>query len=622
MRRILLCVFVFALAFSPSWGQKEANNWHFGSFAGLDFATPPPVPLMSSMIFTTEGSASISDTAGNLLFYADGVTVYNANNSPMLNGNGLTGDVSSTQSAIIIRQPDSYTIYYIFTVDADGGPDGLRYSIVDMTLDGGLGDVTATKNVLLQEHMTEKLCAVNANNDEDVWVMAHGWGDNAFYAYKLTAAGLSATPVISHTGTVHDSTTGTNPFQNTYGYMKFAPDGSKIALAIGYQDMAELLDFSNISGDVNNPLPIPMGEHVYGVEFSPNSGRLYLTHYNNLTQTFNLSQYNLAALTPADIIASKTTLYTTFFEEVRALQVGKDHRIYVAKANEPFLGVIYYPDTLGVDAFYQNNDLPLGGNTSYMGLPNFNASYFRVDAVPDARFRSDDSTICANSCVQFTDMSFFHPTSWYWEFPGATPATSQLPNPGPVCYTAPGVYAVTLVATNSKGSDTMTMSSFITVLPAPAVPTITAASGTLNSSTGVTYQWYRNNVLIAGATSQSYSPTQSGDYTVVITDANGCEATSAIKNFVPQGIEELAEAGINIYPNPVTDILTLELSGDWKNGTELTITNVSGMKVLHSSLEGKSSGPVTVNMQSLAPGVYIGQLNNGVKWINFKILKQ
>ena len=87
-----------------------------------------------------EGCATASDTAGNLLFYTDGATVWNANHVPMLNGNGLNG-LGSTQAAIVVPAPLNLNKYYIFTVDTNGGVRGFCYNEVDMTLNGGLGDV-------------------------------------------------------------------------------------------------------------------------------------------------------------------------------------------------------------------------------------------------------------------------------------------------------------------------------------------------------------------------------------------------------------------------------------------------------------------------------------------------
>src|SRR4051812_2901458 len=134
--------------------QNEAVNWYFGDNAGLNFSTTPPTVLTNGALVTSEGCASISGPSGNLLFYTDGSTVWNASHVPMANGTGLLGDASSTQAALIVRQPGSTILYHIFTLGS-GGTSTLSFSTVDMSLASGSGSVIV-KNVLLAGNMTEK----------------------------------------------------------------------------------------------------------------------------------------------------------------------------------------------------------------------------------------------------------------------------------------------------------------------------------------------------------------------------------------------------------------------------------------------------------------------------------
>jgi hypothetical protein len=88
--------------------QNESQKWYFGSNAGLDFSTNPPTPLTNGMLNTIEGCATICDALGNLLFYTDGSTVYDQTHAVMANGTGLSGNSSSTQSAIIVKKPGGW----------------------------------------------------------------------------------------------------------------------------------------------------------------------------------------------------------------------------------------------------------------------------------------------------------------------------------------------------------------------------------------------------------------------------------------------------------------------------------------------------------------------------------
>jgi hypothetical protein len=127
-RKLLLFVLCLPLL---GLAQKEGNIWYFGQNAGLDFNSGSPVALTDGMLNSIEGCASICDANGDLLFYTDGMTVYNKNHGVMPNGTGLLGNSSSTQSAIIVKKPMSNNLYYIFTVDGiSGNAGGLNYSVV------------------------------------------------------------------------------------------------------------------------------------------------------------------------------------------------------------------------------------------------------------------------------------------------------------------------------------------------------------------------------------------------------------------------------------------------------------------------------------------------------------
>ena len=63
------------------FAQGEFNNWYFGYEAGITFNSGVPVFTSGGQTFTDEGVASVSDPSGNLLFYTDGQTVWNRDNS-------------------------------------------------------------------------------------------------------------------------------------------------------------------------------------------------------------------------------------------------------------------------------------------------------------------------------------------------------------------------------------------------------------------------------------------------------------------------------------------------------------------------------------------------------------
>jgi hypothetical protein len=257
LKKIMYLLFILSL---PVMAQKEAANWYFGFQAGLDFNSGIPVPLTNGQLTQLEGCATISDRNGNLLFYTGGESIYNANHVLMQNGTGLLGSQSSSQSAIIIPVPtlsgDS-SKYYVFTVDDLGETNGLRYSVVDMTLDGGLGGVDPTqKNIQLLTKASEKITAVRHTNNRDVWVIAHKGQSKDFVAYLITSDGIinAATPVVSTVGEIH-YVFGFG--QGTIGYLKASPDGKKLASAKIIENPAlEVFDFNATLGSVTNQINI------------------------------------------------------------------------------------------------------------------------------------------------------------------------------------------------------------------------------------------------------------------------------------------------------------------------------------------------------------------------------
>src|SRR5690606_4302819 len=249
-----LIILIFLFSYGNIFAQGEANNWYFGDHAGITFNNGVPEALTDGVLSTEEGCATISNSTGQLLFYTDGITVYNRGHNIMPNGTGLLGDISSSQSSIIVPKPNDPNIYYVFTVDDTGGPDGLRYSIVDMSLDAGFGAVTATKNILLMTPISEEINAVLHANGQDIWVLSHGYGNDAFYAYLVSSTGLNTTPTISTTGVF---VPGNNGF-NAIGVLKASPSGNKLVMCV--RDLkAQVFNFNRFTGIVSNPVDVYTG---------------------------------------------------------------------------------------------------------------------------------------------------------------------------------------------------------------------------------------------------------------------------------------------------------------------------------------------------------------------------
>ena len=168
---------------------------------------------------------------------------------------------------------------------------------------------------------------------------------------------------------------------------------------------------------------------------------------------------------------------------------------------------------------------------------------------PSASFYSSDTAFCEKKCIDFFDYSTNNPTSWQWLFPGADSTTSSQQNPSGICYNSYGSFDVTLIACNSLGCDTLTVTNLIHEFAAPPVPVISSNFDTLFSSTAYSYQWYDSAGAIPGAVNYYHVSLHPGSYYVVVTDSNGCAASSAI---IGTGIPVLIDSGngVVVVPNP------------------------------------------------------------------------
>ena len=395
---LLICIIIFSIP-NFTFGQAEANTWYFGKNAGIDFSSGSPEVLKNSALNTEEGCASISDKDGNLLFYTDGLSVWNRLHQHMPNGSGLLGNPSSTQSGVIIPNLNHKGLYYIFTIADQGNEDGFRYSVLDMSKANGMGDIIE-KNVLLATPVTEKITAVKHRNNKDIWVITHGWKSNEFLAFLVTKEGVSKQPVSTKEGKIHQGST-----TNTQGYMKSSPDGTNLALAIEIDNQVEIFDFDNESGKVSNPITLTLskGSYPYGIEFSANGSLLYVS----AAGTGKIYQYNLQAGSDANIISSKTIVGSTLNGKwIGALQIAVDGKIYFPIYGTSFLGTIHQPNTLGRDCLYQNNAVFLDSGVSQLGLPSFTQSFFEHQVEEDTIEFFSEKNISLNKSLIIDNLLF------------------------------------------------------------------------------------------------------------------------------------------------------------------------------------------------------------------------
>lgn len=536
-----LLFLLLALLPGKLFSQGQDNWWFFGNSAGVSFQTGSPVSVPGGQINTVEGCATISSNTGVLNFYTEGQRVWNRNHVQMPNGFGLMGNTSTTQSGVIVKKPGSPNIYYIFTADAAAGPNGLRWSEVDMNLAAGLGDVTANKNILLYAPTAEKICAVSHCNNTDVWVVSHALNSNQFKAYLVTATGISAAPVNSNAGTVYSTNSA-----HVIGCMKLSGDGRKLACAIRYTTTGgqpgycELFDFDNSTGMVSGGLVLPTISYAYGIEFSPDSKLMYA----NKSQSGAVIQWNMCAGSNAAILASQTQVGTSASGWLGTMQLGPDNKIYMARYSTGWLGVINNPNVIGLGCNYWDNGVPITFGTSTFGLSNFVTRYNRPPPVINNQI--DTTVNCLLDSLSFVSSSITQVgctpmvstvVSVAWNFGDVASGpnnTSTLMTPVHL-FSAPGNYILTLIVNYNCYSDTvidtLTVSSCGPIVTVPS-DTICYGACTSLTATGTggsppyTFTWTPN--IGSGPGPHQVCPTSTTVYSVLITDAsNDTSSTTA-----------------------------------------------------------------------------------------------
>jgi large repetitive protein len=550
--------------------DQRANVWYFGNKAGIDFNpifnVPPgaALALSNSNMNAPEGCATISDRNGNLLFYTDGDKLYDKTHTEI--DNGIGGDPTSTQSAIIIPVPGDETLFYIFTTQEIGGSSQyeLRYSLFDLKLNSGKGGLIQ-KNITLFSKSTERL----TSNGQ--WLIAHEFGNNTFRAYQITQLGIGE-PVYSEAGSVH----GYTPPQGGEGYMKMGP-GNMLAVALsnpGVSNWIELFDFNTNSGQVSNYRKIDLKEpngQVYGIEFSPGGNKLFATVKGSPSPSL-LFEYFLDSLKRPFL---KQRIQQN--GEFGALQMGPDGQIYMAINGSTSLGMIQAnEDTTMLSSFNLNGFALAAGTTSRLGLPNFIQIQGNAFGGPAFEFTG----VCVGDTTRFVGIPTDIIDEFQWFFGDGASSTEASPTH---LYAAPGTYTVSMRVYNRCKLDT-TIVQKVTIFAPPPRPTVPGAAAlctgaiTLDANSnnipGLTYLWS------SGDTTKTVTFNQQAFISVTNTDVNGCFSTAQtiLADNRPQ--VELG-ADITLCEDTSTSALNAQNPGatyQWKiNGVNAGTSQIQGV---------------------------------------------
>lgn len=511
--------------------MKEAGLWYFGVYAGINFNEGDAFPETAQPdIFQAPISPGIiCDTAGNIIFMTTGKQVFNKNFEKI--ADGLFGHFSCTQPAIIIPKPGNPERYYIFTSDSYrdiDGDKGLNYSEMYVNVYNGVGGLGSLNNNLSPEGMDGRLTSVRHANGKDYWLITHKWGTNEFCSFLITGGGVDPNYVSSNVGPLHN---GTN---DLLGYMKASPDGSRLAVTLYESGIVSVYNFNDQTGQVSSPnISPPDYFGVYGLEFSPDNSKLYVTtlDYANIIPSFpsELIQFDLEA---ADIFGSATSIHASDdLFRYAGLQLGIDGRIYMAKSinsasHSDSLGVIYNPNRTGLACNFNTLngaelEFYLGGKQSFWGLPNVVQSF-----VDWPHFTYDSVCIGDISIFNVNNQANIDNAVWDFDDPSGSSNTADFLRPTHI-FSAEGQYDVAV--TESYNGEDYSYTESVTVYPLPevefGVDTIYIFKGDnaqLNVGDWAAYEWS------TGSTASEIYVSEPGQYWVRVQNGQCCYNTDSV----------------------------------------------------------------------------------------------
>ncbi|MDP1622137.1 MAG: PKD domain-containing protein, partial [Bacteroidales bacterium] len=539
-----LSIFLLLFISISCFPQGEHNNWYFGWYGALTFNSGNPVVLPQPVFFGRQHVhyPAVSDSLGNLLWTLSNGVVYDRNLNMMPNGQDMLDGPMGPSQNIGILQPGSNHIYYLFTVSNEyhGNTAGLRYSVIDMDLNGGMGDiVTGMKNLTLPygDSCDAQLSATRHHNNKDVWFVAVRHGKpNVYLSYLLTASGLNTNPVISPsllTKNYHNS-------EITYyrGYLKISRDGNHLSRS---DSLMELCWFNDLNGLVTPRFIYHVNDAgtYQGSEFSKGANYLYVSQtWNNFPPPFfRLYQFDMSSPDSISFVQSRIYIGDSAMSN---LQIAPDGKIYLGYElwQIEYMSVINDPSLPGASCGYTKKVIHLGTFRRHEnGASDFIETYKLF-------IFNDDK--CESDSVHFTSYIWPAADSIRWDFgdPASGSANySTLPSPSHY-YASAGNYLVSLyVRHDDNRTDTVWKTVNIHAYPTPELgddrtictgDSVTFDAGFCN---GCEYSW---SALSTGqmnvANSQTFTTNEAGIYKVDVINVKcmGSDTVQLVTTPVPQ----------------------------------------------------------------------------------------
>ncbi len=508
--RILVLGGLYCLGcYQQATAQGPTNNWFFTYGNRLSFDEYPPVVTQEAYPGLYQFSSAMSDSDGNLLFYANSTSIINKDNVPMVNGRGGIGYFATV---LIIPFPAKENFYYVFWA----GNRKIFYSVVDMSKNNGLGEVVLAYQPLLTGNGSY-LEAVHHGNDRDFWLTVIMDTSSVFHVYPITGAGIGA-PIVQDLALQSSGI----EWRDWIPY-RLAPTGNRLGL---YSNGFHLFDFDDETGRISNhrKLDVPRSRNYM---FSPNGNLLYMAWRDERGNI--ISQYNLKLNKVEDIINSQFDMFYPTGINLHDMQLGPDGNIYLTDfttsgywdipytEHSKYLHVILNTDAPGACIFLPRN-LTLK-DKSYTSLPNFVQSYLRTKD-PLINYKNP----CDTDSVKFRLFYGYYFDSLRWDFGDGTYSSTRAFHIYKK-YARPGDYHVT--ATIFKKDTTLTVDTDIHIFPGPR-PDLPDSLKFCDTDSVVLSTGEQGSILWSdGTTDTTMVVHNTGKYWLTVTDS-GCVASDTV----------------------------------------------------------------------------------------------
>jgi len=389
---------------NPSLSRPAKRYWMFGNRVGFDFGNTGnsmssfQVPCPGGGCTAIEGSTAISTKGGQLQFWTNGITIWNRNGTAMANGSGLGANGSTTQGAVVFPIGSDESKYVVISNNAENlytNAGELFSTVIDMSLNGGLGDVDVTRKKIdlwpgTTDYSSEALTAAPKADGSGYWVLTFSPFTTRVLVFSFSNSGVVTGPPTSYTYSAVSQYPGYSG-NSGFGSLNFNYNYSRLVMMAGnhcigtcsyINGMIRVMGFNALTGVVTNQFAwnayTTENNHGYSADFSPSGDYIYAS----TLYPARLVRYSLIGAS-SDAGVKATEQYVGSTQPTPGSDGGgqvlraPDDKMYIANYTSSYVSVVNNPDAAALGSIgwvYNGISLPAGTSSRY-GLPQTTTIY-------------------------------------------------------------------------------------------------------------------------------------------------------------------------------------------------------------------------------------------------------